>query len=107
MKIDIRGHAVNDNGETTNPMKSNFWLGDNNQRIAFDALKLDNGLIAIHAIYGRVDDPRCEDFVYEILSVDEVKIQAVSMINAAETFLISEGVAEMGVHVEGFLETLF
>lgn len=106
MKINSSGHAVNNNGETTNPIKSKFWLGDNNQRIAFEALKLDNGLIAIHSIYGRVDDSRCEDFVYEILAPEEAVEQAISMINSAEAFLISEGVTEMSVHVEGFLDTL-
>lgn len=91
MKINERGHVVNSNGETTEPMRSQFWVGDSVHRVAFDFLKLDDGTYAIHSFYGNIEDQKAEDFLYEVVPADEAVVTASTMVKDAMDFLVAEG----------------
>lgn len=106
MEINIRGHVVNNDGETTQPTRSQWWVGDSNQRIAFDFLKLDDGNFALHSFYGNIDDQKAEDFLYEVVAADEAEAAAESMVTDAIEYLIAEGAKDFDNHHDGFVTSV-
>lgn len=104
MRVNEFGHVVNEDGSTTEPRQSNFWMGDNSSRVAFDFLTLDTGSVAIHALYGSVENGVIEDFMYEVVDVEDAWADAMSMFDEAQAFLTSEGVKTiMKVGLDNFI----
>lgn len=74
MQISEAGHVVNGDESTTNPFKSPYFVGDENQRIYFDFLLMDDGDIALHSQYGCVEDHCSEVFLYEVMTPTRLKL---------------------------------
>ncbi len=106
MNINAQGHVVNSNGLTTQPTRSQFWCGDNNFRIGFDFLVLDDGKVALHSFYGNVDDQVAEDFLYEVVESNIALASAVEMVNIALSFLLEEGAVGVESNLDTFIDAL-
>lgn len=87
MQINNTGHVVNKEGVTTMPHNSPYWLGDDDHRIAFDFLLLDNGRAALHAVYGNVLRQCDLEFFYDVIDCDKALVSAKHLINAATSLL--------------------
>lgn len=83
MQINNIGHVVNNDGITTAPHASPWWLGEGNHRVAFDYLVLDNDRVAIHAIYGN-SLRQCHS---EFIDSSKALASAQSLIDAATSLL--------------------
>lgn len=104
MQTNTSGHIVNANGATTNPRTTAFWVGDDNQRVAFDFLYLDDGAVVLHSMYGNVEDQVVEDFIYEVVPTEDVLESAVNLVSCAIKYLVENGVGEIKLNVEGFID---
>lgn len=87
MKINNTGHVVNTDGNTTAPHASPWWLGDDDYRIGFDFLILDNDRVALHAAYGNTLRACHSEFFYDILDCDKALASAQNLVNAAMSLL--------------------
>lgn len=92
MRINENGHVVSDTGETTNPLKTAYWVGDDNKRIAFDFMILPTEEVVLHSIYGSIDDQACETFLYEVVPLAEAYDSASGMLSCATNYLTEQGV---------------
>jgi hypothetical protein len=106
MKINEYGHVVNADGSTTNPMRTPFWIGDDNQRVSFDFLLLDDGNVALHSMYGNIALQLGETFLYEIHSKDDVVAAAISLLADASRYLAEAGAGELQIHMDNFITLL-
>jgi hypothetical protein len=92
MDVNEYGKVVTKEGKSTNPTRSEFWMGDSNSRVAFDFLLIANHKLAVvHSFYGNIKEQRSEDFIYEIVPIEKVFITTASMMKDAEEFLVEEG----------------
>lgn len=106
MGINEYGRLINSDGSTTEPTKSNFWLGDSNYRIAFDFLVLDDGKVALDSFYGNIKGSRAETFLYEVVTARQAVEAASTLTQDAEKFLKEEGCEDLTGNAEQFIEQL-
>lgn len=106
MNLSTNGYVVNTDGSTTSPMKSSYWIGDNSHRVCFDFLLMDDGYVALHSIYGCVDDHSIEEFKYDVVTKVEVLATAFSVVKESMEFLTQIGVTNPAVHIDAFFAEL-
>lgn len=87
MQINDTGHVVNCEGITTAPHASPWWVGDDNHRIAFDFLVIDNGRVALHADYGNTLRQCRTEFFYDVIDCDKALVSAQKLVDAATSLL--------------------
>lgn len=106
MQTNTNGHIVNADGATTNPRTTNFWVGDDNQRVAFDFLCLDDGNVVLHSMYGNAEDQVMEDFIYEVVEPQEAGENAINLVSCAIKYLVENRVGDIKLNVEGFIDAV-
>jgi hypothetical protein len=87
MQISNTGHVVNNDGITTAPHASPWWLGEGYHRVAFDYQVLDNDRVAIHAIYGNTLRQCHSELFYDVIDCDKALVSAKNLIDAP-TFML-------------------
>lgn len=87
MRINDTGHVVNNEGITTAPLASPWWLGDANYKVAFDYLVLDNDRVAMHAIYGNTLRQCHSEFFYDVIDCGKALASAQKLVDAATSLL--------------------
>lgn len=85
---------INADGSMTAPHTKNYWLGNDIERIAFDFLILDDGKLAVHALYGNANTRKHENFFYGYAGAGGVVDVASSVVMEAQLALAENGVLE-------------
>ena len=83
MQINNTGHVVNNEGITTKPHISTWWVGCDAYRVAFDYLALDNDKVALHAVYGNTLRQMSFRIFYDVVDSSKALASAKNLVNAA------------------------
>lgn len=87
MQINKAGHVVNNEGITTTPHASSYWIGDDLHRVAFDYLLLGNDRVVLHAVYGNVLREYHSEYFYDVIDNSKALACAKSLVSSATLLL--------------------
>lgn len=91
MLINETGKRLDTEGLMTAPQNTNYWFGNDEERVAFDFCVLDDDTIVIHALYGDSVNGTHKDFFYGFASPSVAVGEVSRLIQEAKAFLKARG----------------